>query len=131
VLLGGDPDYLVAGMSIMANETPLTNDQRHDLWRARRDNTRKAPTASDDYAPSNGGAAFSPEDDNVIDCEESWWQACLGMIGLIVFLVALIVVAVFLADQIQAAPEPEERCFTNAIGETYCRTQHEWEVGDD
>jgi len=104
----------------LTTERPLTEDQRIDQWRfardverARRDNTCMAPTASDDYAPSTGGAAFSPEDRNPVDCEEAWWQACIGLIGLIVFLIGTAVAMALVVDE--PAPDPDCRMqFNNA-----------------
>lgn len=111
---------------LLTSERPLTNDDRYDLFRDRLTLHRQG---SGDCAPSEGGAAFSVDDPHVVDDEESWWQACLGMIGLILFLAALIIVAAWLGDQIQAAPQPEERCFENHLsGETYCRSQYAWEA---
>ena len=91
---------------MLTTDRPLTNDQRHDLWRARRDNTCMAPTASDDCASSTDGAAFSTEDMNGHDDDESWWQACIGLIGLIVFLIGAGVAMALALDE----PEPSPDC---------------------
>jgi len=96
----------------LTTERPLTEDQRIDQWRfsrdverARADNTREAPTGADDYAPSTGGAAFSTEDMNVVECEEAWWQACAGLVGLIVFLIGAGVAMALALDEPGPTPD--------------------------
>ena len=102
----------------LTTERPLTEDQRIDQWRfardverARADNTREAPTGADDCASSTDGAAFSTEDRHVNDDPEAWWQACVGMIGLIIFCAGMIVAANWLAElpvPLIAAAEPQK-----------------------
>ena len=106
---------------ITRNTTPPNDDPRIEDWDAGIDRWRFHRDAmmtlhrqgSGDCAPSHGGAAFSTEDMNVVECEESWWQACAGLVGLIVFLAGVGVAMALVLDE--PAPDPDCRMqFNNA-----------------
>jgi len=54
---------------------------------------------------------------------EAWWETALAAVFMLIVIAGGVVMLVMLDA---AWDEPEERCFTNAIGETYCRAQPDW-----
>ena len=54
---------------------------------------------------------------------ESPLETALAAIAM-VFVIAGMVALLVILDSVWA--EPEERCFTTAVGETYCRSQADW-----
>jgi len=54
---------------------------------------------------------------------EAWWETALAAIFMLIVIAGGIAMLVILDS---AWAEPEERCFTTAVGETYCRTQSDW-----
>ena len=54
---------------------------------------------------------------------EAWWETALAAVAMLLVIAGMVAVLVMLES---AWAEPEERCFTTAFGETYCRTQSDW-----
>jgi len=54
----------------------------------------------------------------------------IGLIALMIFLGGLFIFVAWMTTTLPAITQQQERCFENAIaGETYCRTQRQWEIG--
>ena len=107
---------------ITRNTTPPSDDPRIEDWDAGIERWRFHRDAmmtlhrqgSGDCASSTDGAAFSTEDPHGHDDDEAWWQACIGLIGLIVFLIGTAVAMALVVDE--PAPEPDCRMqFTNDV----------------
>lgn len=97
----------------LTTERPMSDEQRLKLWefardveRARSGTPNGSQFAAEDCAPSTDGAAFSTADDNADTDQDSWWQACAGLICLTVFIAGMAVAMALVVER----PKPEPDC---------------------
>src|SRR5699024_5327718 len=93
-------------------EQRIRNEQRIRRWRKKlQTRSGNTPTSSDAADPSS---------------RPSGWEVFSDIACALLFVVIVLLGAAAAWAIHAVAVEPETRCFSNALGETYCRTQRDW-----